>query len=103
MGMKRVSMIAKGKLAKAVVFRGTKAKTATGLTKSDLMKNSYGRIVSKKKSAFAKKRYANTIKGWIQALSKARKALNLKGFVPMNGKNAQGKALYAKAKSFYSQ
>merc|ERR1712188_100104 len=99
--MKRVSMIAKGKRSRAVVFRGTKTKTATGLTKSDLMKNSYGKIVSKKASANGKRRYGN-IRGWIQALSKARKALNLKGFVPVNGKNAQGKALYAKAKSFYS-
>merc|ERR550537_1410007 len=100
--MKRVSMIAKGKRARAVVFRGTKAKTATGLTKGDLMRNSYGKIVSKKASASGKKRYGN-IRGWIQSLSKARKALNLKGFVPVNGKSAQGKALYAKAKSFYSQ
>merc|ERR1711900_104122 len=103
MGMKRVSMIAKGKRPRVVVFHGTKAKTATGLTKSDLMKNSYGKIVSKKASANGRKRYGNTIKGWIQSLSKARKALNLKGFVAVNGKSAQGKALYAKAKSFYSQ
>merc|ERR1712098_807333 len=43
-----------------------------------------------------------TIKSWILAVQKARKALSLKGMVPVNGKNAQGKALYAKAKSFYS-
>merc|ERR1711881_364524 len=100
--MKRVSIIAKGKRARAVVFRGTKSKTRTGLTKSDLMKNSYGKIVSKKASANGRKRYSN-IRGWTQALSKARKALNLRGFVAINGKSAQGKALYAKAKSFYSQ
>merc|ERR1711990_1102487 len=100
--MKRVSIIAKGKRARAVAFRGTKAKTATGLTKSDLTRNAYGKIVSKKASANGKKRYGN-IRGWTMALVKARKALNLKGFVAVNGKSAQGKALYAKAKSFYSQ
>ena len=100
--MKRVSKIAKGRYAKSVVFRGTKAKTAGGMTKTDIIKNSYGKFVSKKRSAFAKKNYANTIKPWITAVQKARKALNLKGLVPVNGKSAQGKALYAKAKSFYS-
>merc|ERR1711977_724858 len=90
--MKRVSKIAKGKFAKAVVFRGNKAKTVGGLVKTDIMKNSYGKLVSKKASAAGKKRYANTIKSWIVAAQKARKALNLKGFVPVNGKSAQGKA-----------
>merc|ERR1712098_73140 len=101
--MKRVSIIAKGKRARFVVFCGTKTKTLSGLTKSDLTKNSYGKIVSKKASARGKKNYANTIKPWILAVQKARKALNLKGLVPVNGKSAQGKALYAKAKSFYSK
>merc|ERR1712146_650396 len=99
--MKRVSAIAKGRYAKSVVFRGTKVKTTGGLQKTDLMKNSRGKIVSKKGSANGKRRYAN-IRNWIQALMKARKALNVTGFVSVNGKTAQGRALYAKAKSFYS-
>ena len=37
------------------VFRGTKEKTAGGLSKKDLVKNKYGKIVSKKASALAKK------------------------------------------------
>merc|ERR1719454_142243 len=93
--MKRVSFVARGRFAKSVVFRGTKAKTASGLTKNDITKNSYGKFVSKAKSLLAKKRYANTIKPWITAAEKARKALNIKGFVPVNGKSAQGRALYA--------
>merc|ERR1711959_98583 len=100
---KRVSKIAKGRFAKAVVFRGNKTRTTGGLQKSDIMKNSRGKLVSKKKSAVAKRLYGSTIRGWIQAVGKARKALNVKGFVAINGKSPQGKALYAKAKSFWSK
>merc|ERR1712193_479645 len=64
-------MGAKGKLAKMVVFRGTKAKTGSGLKKSDLMKNKNGKIVSRKQSANGKKAYAR-IKGWTVAVTKAR-------------------------------
>merc|ERR1712232_187921 len=94
------SVIAKGKNARAVVFRGSKAKTATGMTKDKLMKNKHGKIVSKSRSAHAKKAYANSaLKRWGDAVKAARKALNLKGFVAIGGKSAQGKALYAKAKT----
>merc|ERR1712028_317193 len=96
----RVSKIAKGKNAKAVVLRGSKEKTASGLTKADLTRNSRGKIVSRKAAA-GRKSYAN-IRSWTQACQKARKALNLKGFIAINGKSPQGKALYAKAKSFFS-
>merc|ERR1712224_950501 len=94
MKKKAVSKIAKGKLARAVVFRGTKEKTKTGMTQADLMKNKRGKIVSKKASARAKARYASGIKGWVVAVQKARKALGLKGFVAIK----KGSALYAKAK-----
>merc|ERR1712188_301547 len=47
------SKIAMGKRAKSSVFRGTKVKTVGGLTKSDLMKNKSGKVVSKKASADA--------------------------------------------------
>merc|ERR1712199_88091 len=76
MKKKAVSKIAKGKMAKAVVFRGTKEKTVGGMTKSDLIKNKYGKIVSKKRSQLAKKN--NFIKGWTTAVQKARKALALR-------------------------
>merc|ERR1712186_230536 len=100
MKAKKVGMIAKGKMARAVVFSGRKQKTASGLTKANLLKNKSGKIVPKSRSQNSKKAYANSaIKKWAEAMKAARKALNLKGFVPMGGKTAQGKALYAKAKS----
>ena len=92
------SVIAKGKLAKMVVFRGTKSKTTSGLKKSDLMKNKNGKIVSRKQSANGKKAYAH-IKGWTVAVTKARKFLGLKGFIAVK----KGSPLYKKAKEFYSQ
>ena len=72
--MKRVSKFAKGKLAKAVAFRGTKTKTYTGLKKTDLFKNKRGKIVSKKASARGKQ-----IK-WSAAVEKARAYCKIKGF-----------------------
>ena len=96
--MKRVSKFAKGRYAKSVVFRGTKTSTVGGLTKSSLMRNKNGKIVSKKASANGKKAYAR-IKGWTAAVTKARKALNVKGFVAVK----KGTALYKKAKEFYGQ
>merc|ERR1719335_1325349 len=97
MKKKAVSKIAKGRFARSVVFRGSKVKTVGGLKQSDLVKNSYGKIVSKKASAAGKKRYAN-IKGWISAVQKARKALGAKGFVALK----KGSPLYNKAKEFYN-
>merc|ERR1712057_154016 len=96
MKKKAVSKIAKGKLAKLVVFNGTKEKTYTGLKKSDLTKSKSGKIVSKKQSANGKKAYAN-IKGWTVAVQKARKALGVKGFIAVK----KGSALYKKAKELY--
>merc|ERR1739844_844186 len=100
MKAKRVSIIAKGKRARASVFRGTKVKTSGGMTKEKLTKNKTGRIVSKAASARAKRNYANSgLKAWVDAVKAARKALNLTGFVAVGGKSATGKALYAKAKA----
>merc|ERR1712144_58586 len=98
MKKKAVSKIAKGRYAKAVVFHGTKAKTYTGLTKSDLVKNKRGKIVTKKQQANGKKAYTN-IKGWTTAVQKARKALGVKGFVAIK----KGSAFYKKAKELYQQ
>merc|ERR1719487_2912013 len=81
---KRVSKIAKGRYAKVVVFRGSKAKTTGGLTKDMLKKNASGKIVSKKRSAHGLRAYV-WIKPWSTALSKARKALGVAGFVAVNG------------------
>merc|ERR1712133_320783 len=95
------SVIARGRGAKARVFRGIKAKTSGGLKKTDLIKNKRGKIVSKKASLNGKKSFAkNGISKWAEATKKARKALNIKGFVPIGGSSAQGKALLAKVRSF---
>merc|ERR1740123_1058311 len=100
----KVSKIAKGKLARAVVFRGGNEKTNSGLTKEKLMKNKSGRIVSKAASARGKKAWATSpLKKWIDAVKQARKQLNIVGFCAVNGKTAQGKALYAKVKSILSK
>merc|ERR1719382_1267998 len=84
---KRVSIVATGARAKNSVFSGNKEKSKRG------------KVVSKKQSAQGKKVYGRTIKAWADACKAARKALGCKGFVPMGGKSAAGRALYAKAKA----
>merc|ERR1712187_649134 len=104
MKAKRVSKIARGKFARSQVLAGKKEKTISGMTKASLMRNKYGKIVSQKASAAARKRYQTSgAKLWAECIQQARKALNLKGFVPINGKVAEGKALYAKSKALYSE
>merc|ERR1712188_42686 len=90
MKKKTVSKIAKGRMAKAMVLRGSKAKTVGGLTAKDLTRNKAGKIVSKKRSAVSKQ---NT---WMIAVKKARAALKIKGFVAVK----KGTPLYQKAKEF---
>merc|ERR1712241_1315951 len=100
MKAKRVSVIAKGKRARASVFNGRKEKTVGGMTKANLVKNKKGKIVSKAASMRAKRNYANSgPKARSDACKAARKALGLTGFVAIGGKSATGKALYAKAKA----
>merc|ERR1719464_833335 len=97
---KKVSVIARGKLAKVAVFKGKKAKTVGGLTKDTLTKSKSGKIVSKAASARAKKLFAQSaLKKWGDATKQARKQLGITGFCAVGGKTAQGKALYAKAKA----
>ena len=76
---KRVSKIAKGKRAKSAVFKGKKEKTVGGLTKSDLTKNKFGKVVSKKASDRAKGN------AFPQAVRKARTKLNVTGFCAIGG------------------
>merc|ERR1712086_280488 len=80
------------KLARRHAFAGKLAVTKTGLTKSDLVKNKNGRVVSKKRSAMGKKN------GWIAAVQKARKELKINGFSPIK----KGTPLYKKAKELYA-
>ena len=98
MKAKRVLKVAKGPLAKSLVFNGRREKTVGGLTKEALMVNKRGRIVSKRQSANGKRRY-KAIESWVTAVMQAREALHAKGFVAINGKSLTGKALYAKAKA----
>merc|ERR1711903_318655 len=88
MKKKRVSKIARGKLAKVLVFRGSKEKTVGGLKADMLIKNKRGKVVSKRKSAAGKRSYAN-IKPWTEAMMAARKALHVQGFHAVNGKSLQ--------------
>merc|ERR1712203_866023 len=74
MKAKRVSVVAKGSLAKATVFSGRKQKTKSGLTKASLAKNKRGKVVSKKMSANGKKVYGRTIKAWADATKAAEGA-----------------------------
>merc|ERR1711982_296673 len=100
MKAKRVSVVAKGPNARSVVFKGSKEKTQSGMTKEKLMRNKNGKVVSKARSALSKKRYQSSkVKVWASAVKQARKALGVTGFVAIGGKSAAGKALYAKAKS----
>merc|ERR1712023_550782 len=98
MKAKKVSIIAKGKYARSVVFRGNKEKTPGGLKKTDLMRSKTRKIVSKKANANGRKAYAH-IKGWTTAVQKARKALGVKGFQAVK----KGSPLYKKAKELYGQ
>ena len=97
---KRVSKVAKGRLAKSLVFKGKREKTVSGLTKDDIVLSKAGKLVSRKKSALGKK--FDRVKGWRESFMKARAVMGVRGFVAMNGQTAQGKALYAKTRSFYS-
>merc|ERR1712186_154210 len=101
MAMKAMKVSIKGK--KWQVFSGSKVKTVGGLKKSDLKKNKFGKVVSAKQSARAKKTYSSTIGKWHVAAQKARKALGIKGFVPIGGKSKEGQAFLAKARSFYKK
>merc|ERR1719440_815666 len=93
MKKKTVSKVARGRMAKVLVLRGSKAKTVGGITAKDLVKNKNGRVVSKKQSARGKK------SPWILAVKKARAALKIKGFAAIK----KGTPLYLKAKEFYNQ
>jgi len=61
---KSKSKIVKSKLtpgrAKALVWKGKLKKTPSGLTKKDLVKNKYGKIVSRKKHSLGRKMATNT-------------------------------------------
>merc|ERR1719149_80670 len=90
---KKVSIVGRGRMAKSMVLKGAREHTVGGLKAKDLMRNKYGKIVSKKRHA------ASAKSPWMIACKAARKALGVKGFCVIGGKTPEGKALYAKAKS----
>merc|ERR1711907_848153 len=82
------------------VWKGTRAKTAGGLTKKDLCCSKSGKIVSKKQSKAAKARFKKGgISKWLKAVTKARKVLGLKGFCACK----KGTKFYKTAKKFYKK
>merc|ERR1719420_1797528 len=92
-----IAMFKSKAYAKRAVWTGKFVKTVGGLKKDSLVKSKSGKIVSKKMSLKGKK------SKWIAAVTKARSALKVKGFQIIGGKTAAGKALLAKAKSFYKK
>ena len=76
--VKKVSKIQRGKQGKSQVFKGRKEKTLGGLRKADLVKNKYGKVVSRKMSARARKNSS-----WTNAVKRQRSSLKIKGFCPV--------------------
>merc|ERR1719486_382524 len=79
MKKKKVSKLARGRMAKALVFRGSKEKTVGGLTRDSLMKNKRGKIVSKRNNAKGKRAFKN-VETWHEAFMQAREMLRVEGF-----------------------
>merc|ERR1719213_1558459 len=98
MKKKKVSKVARGRHAKALVLRGSKEKTVGGLTRDTLMRNKRGKIVSKRQNASGKRAFKN-VETWHEAFMQAREMLRVEGFHAVNGKTLQGKALYYKTKA----
>merc|ERR1719468_1331804 len=100
MKVKKASIVARGRLARALVFTGRKAKTVGGLRKESFIKNSRnGKIVGKAGSARSKRTYkTSALKAWGDACKQARKQLGITGFCAVGGKTAQGQALYSTTK-----
>jgi hypothetical protein len=78
--------------SRAQVWHGTAKKTSGGLTKSNLMMNKHGRIVSRKKHASGKKTIKNlkklgyvAKKGEFKLFRKGNKSRKMKGGMPYGG------------------
>merc|ERR1712127_596021 len=88
---KKASIVAKGRGAKARVFKGLKTKTSSGLTKDTLIKSKSGKVVSKAHSAASKKKFASgPLKKWCDAAKVARKEMGIKGFCAVGGSTPEG-------------
>ncbi len=104
-GMRRRRAMKKSVVGKMFsVFSGKKLKTVGGLKKTDLKKNKYGKVVSKKRSEAAKKgKGYKKIHAWGNAAKAARKALGIKGFQAIGDKTPKGQALLKKIRSLYKK
>jgi hypothetical protein len=78
--------------SRAQVWHGTAKKTSGGLTKSHLMKNKHGRIVSRRKHASGKKTIKNlrklgyvAKKGQFKLFHKGHKSRKMKGGMAYGG------------------
>merc|ERR1711957_34298 len=80
---------------KCQVLNGRKLRTRGGMKAADLMKNSRGRVVSRKRHAAGVKAYETNLKVWVTACKKARIELGLTGFVAIK----KGSDFYNRAKA----
>merc|ERR1711973_16732 len=85
--------------SKQQVWNGTKKKTKTsGHTKSQLMKNKRGKLVTIKSHKAGQKQYKqNGLSKWTSACMKARKKLGIVGFKAVK----KGTAYYKEARKIY--
>merc|ERR1719512_704370 len=91
---------AKAKAMKAAMKGAKVMKAPMKAAMKAMTKSKSGKIVSKAASARGKKRWAESaLKKWIDAVKQAHKELGITGFCAVNGKTAQGKALFAKTKA----
>ena len=98
----KVKKVARGKRARSLVLQGKKARTKSGLTKSDLKRNKKGRIVPKKKSEACKKNSHEHTVRWSACVQRARAMLHIVGWCPVGGQSAMGKKLLKKTKELYA-
>jgi len=89
------------KMAFRVAFHGGDASEHTKLRASDLIKNQYGKIVSKKASEAARKKVqsGSGIGKWTQCVKKARQEMNITGFLAIK----KGTPVYERAQEIYKQ
>ena len=81
--------------SKIQVWRGTASHTAGGVTKSGLMKNKQGKIVSKAKHDQGKKQYAK-LSPWNQLWTKIYKEGSARGPAAVTAALKKAKQLYKK-------
>lgn len=89
----KASAVARGKGAKAQVYKGKKLKTSSGLKREDLTRGKRGKIVSLRKHRLGK---ANR---WAQATAKARAAKGVSGFRLLK----KGDSFYQMVKDIFAQ